>query len=186
MKRAFRIIQFASHLSIIVIALLLIFIVIKQYWDTRPQPAAISSATQRQATPSEPAGSVIRVPLGKELPLENIDWKRNKKTLILYLSTTCHFCNESAPFYKRLIEKYSNSENVKIIAVLPQTVDEAKAHLDSLGVNVKEIYSSPLASVGVTATPTLLLVNESGIVTEYWRGKLKPDKEIQVQDKLSG
>ena len=119
------------------------------------------------------------------MPLENVDWKNNKKTLVLYVSTNCRFCNESSPFYQRLVEKYADGKNLKLVAVLPQTVDEAKEHLKSLGVNINDVYNAQLRSIGVTATPTLLLVDESGIVSEMWRGKLSNDKETEVLNKLS-
>lgn len=105
--------------------------------------------------------------------------------MILYLSTTCRYCHESAPFYKRLLEKHSNDKNVKLIAVLPQKIEESKEHLKSLGVNINDVYNAQLTSIGVRATPTLLLVDESGIVSEQWRGKLTEDKEKEVFEKLT-
>jgi hypothetical protein len=32
----------------------------------------------------------------------------------------------------------------------------------------------------VSGTPTLLIVNDAGIVTDIWVGKLQPDQEIKV------
>lgn len=190
MKKTFRKIQFLSNVATIIIALLLSFVVIKQYiFPSSTVSNNIVSqrslnSTSQPSPKNNPEKAVI-TPLGKSMPLEDINWKENKKTLVLYVSTTCHFCNESSPFYKQLVEKYSNDKNVKLVAVMPQSLDEAKGHLKDLGVNITDVYSTPLSSIGVTATPTLLLVNESGMIMETWRGKLSSDKEEQVLSKLS-
>jgi hypothetical protein len=35
------------------------------------------------------------------------------------------------------------------------------------------------ASLGVRGTPTLLLVNNTGKIADFWVGKLSPDKEAE-------
>lgn len=189
MRKTYRKLQFLSSVATVIIAVLLCVITVKLFFPTPPtlniaNMPRFNNVPGNSLSPANSAPPQV-TPVGKAMPLENIDWKTNKKTLVLYLATTCRFCDESSPFYKRLVEKYSDGKNVKLIAVLPQTVDEAKNHLKGLGVNINEVYSSPLRSIGVTATPTLLLVNESGVVSEMWRGKLTSDRETEVLNKLS-
>lgn len=190
MKKIFRKVQFLSNIATIVIALLFSLVVGKLYLfpsseltNNVASPRTVTSIPQ--PTPKAITQSAQISPIGKSVPLENVNWKENKKTLVLYVSTTCHFCTESSPFYKRLAEKYSDSKDVKLVTIMPQPIDDAKAYLKDLEINIKEVYSYPLTSIGVTATPTLLLVNDSGIVTEIWRGKLSSDREDQVLSKLS-
>ena len=71
------------------------------------------------------------------------------------------------------------------MAVLPQSVEEGKDYLKGLGAGIDNVYNAQLGSIGVTATPTLLLVDENGIVSDMWRGKLSDDKEVEVINKLS-
>lgn len=68
---------------------------------------------------------------------------------------------------------------------MPQTVEEGKQYLKNLGVDISEVYNAKLASIGVTATPTLLLIDQSGVVSDMWRGKLSDDAEKEVLSKLS-
>lgn len=188
MRKTYRRLQFLSNIATVVIAVLLCVITIKLFFPTQP---TINVANLPKSNPvtsnSNPRSTNATqiTPIGKTVPLENVDWKGSKKTLVLYLSTTCRYCNESSPFYKRLVEKYSDDKNVKLIAVLPQSVDVAKEHLKSLGVNINDVYNSQLTSIGVSATPTLLLVNESGVVSDMWRGKLTDERETEVLNKLS-
>ena len=69
---------------------------------------------------------------------------------------------------------------MKMAAVLPQPVAEAQQYLGSAGVHVDEVRHVQLNTLGVRATPTLLLLDDAGVVTDVWVGKLQPDQEVQV------
>jgi thioredoxin-related protein len=188
MKNAFRRIQMLANIAIILIAILLSVITIKQF--TGSTDAADTSAGPRRipATAAEPNPNPNAVaekisPVGKSIQVEGLDLQ-NKKSLVLYLSTKCRYCTESAPFYKRLIDE-NKSKGIKVVAILPQSVEESREYLEQNGVKIDEIkQSSSLQSIGVRSTPTLLLTNESGVVTDSWVGKLRPDREEQVIGKL--
>lgn len=111
-------------------------------------------------------------------------WSPQSKTLIMAMQTGCHFCNESMPFYRRLIEA-TKDKNIKLVAVFPSSVEESTAHLDSLGIKNLEVKQIPLANMQVRGTPTLILTNGNGEIINFWVGKLPPEKEAEVIDKLS-
>ena len=94
------------------------------------------------------------------------------------------FCAESTPFYQRLVKEKA-SVPFKIVAVLPEKLDDANRYLDSHEIKADQIISGSLSSIGVTATPTLMLVNENGVISDSWRGRLTEDKESEVVAKLS-
>jgi hypothetical protein len=71
-----------------------------------------------------------------------------------------------------------------LVAVLPQATEEGKRYLEGLGVDVNEIRQSSLSEIKVTGTPTLMLVNSDGIVTDSWVGKLPADQEADVLSKV--
>lgn len=189
MKKAFRRVQFTSNLATIIIAVLLGFIVIKQYVSPDTNNRAENANSESAKTSTTPAAAPVSRekinPIGKTVPLENVNWKENKQTLVLYLSNTCRFCTESGPFYQKLAEKNSG-DRIKLITVLPQPEDKCREYMEKLKVPVRDVRSASLAPIGVTSTPTLLLVNEDGIVSEMWVGKLREDKEKQLLDRLFG
>lgn len=111
-------------------------------------------------------------------PLKDINWATNKNTLVLGLQTTCHFCTESAPFFQKLAAAASGS--TRIVAVLPQTIEESKQYLFKLGVHVDEIRTAPLSSINVSGTPTMMLVNDKGVVKNVWVGKLPEERQTEV------
>jgi hypothetical protein len=117
--------------------------------------------------------------IGARVTLAGVDWSKADRTLVLALSTTCHFCSESAPFYKRLLTDAS-SHGVRALAVLPQPIDSSRAYLAGLGVPLPNIIQRSLGEIDVAATPTLLIVDARGNIQKAWVGKLAADREEQV------
>jgi len=68
--------------------------------------------------------------------------------------------------------------------VFPQPVAEGQKYLSDLGVTVDEVQQARLDSIGVMATPTLILANADGAVVESWTGKLPGEKESELLAKL--
>lgn len=190
MKNAYKKVQFTANLATIAIAFLLGIIVVKPYLfsDSQVQSEPVEpnkTLTSKNPPKTDDLKTSSVNPIGKSIPLQDINWKDNKSTLVLYLSNTCGYCSSSGPFYQELVKK--NSENkIKLVTVLPQSVDDGKEYMKKLGVNIEDIYSSRLTEIGVSATPTILLVNEDGVVSEMWRGRLSPEKENELLKRLFG
>jgi len=122
---------------------------------------------------------------GAKLDWPNMDWSRNGRTIVLALSTSCHFCTESAPFYQKLTRELSRQGGNRIVAVLPQPVSEGQKYLQDLGFNVDEVRQANMASIGLPATPALALVNDAGVVTGIWVGKLGVNQQYDVFKRLN-
>lgn len=161
--------ELAANILIIVVAVLLIGVFVQKYF--------FSATAVNQKARAQPV-------IGSKLNASDVNFSSQPKTLILALSTGCRFCNESVPFYKRIIENTQN-KNVKLVAVFPTSIEESKAHLNELGLTNLEVKRSPLDNIQVSGTPTLILTNEKGEITDYWVGKLTPDKETEVINKLN-
>ena len=129
--------------------------------------------------PTSPQG----IRQGSRIDLPSIDWSKSDQTLLLGVSTTCHYCSESAPFYQKLVREVADNRNTRIMAYLPQSVAEGQKYLGDLKVPINEIYQGQLSSIGVSGTPTLILVNNKGIVKNVWLGKLPPEQEADVLTK---
>lgn len=165
--------ELLANIAIIVVALLLGGVLVKRY-------------LLNSGDASDSQNSVLRIPAGSKVSLPEIDWAKSDRTLLLVLSKGCHFCSESAPFYQRLVRDTSGRGDVRLVAVLPQDVNEGRKYLNELGVPIDEIKQSTLESLSVGGTPTLILVDNKGAVTDSWVGKLLPDKESEVLDRLQG
>jgi hypothetical protein len=157
-----------ANLAIIVVAVLLSFVLIKSY-----------------LLPSKERPPDLRVPAGVKVSLPGVDWSGNNQTLLLVLQKGCHFCSESAPFYQRLVRDTAGRRDIHLLAVLPQDFDESRKYLDDLGVAIEDIRQARLDSIGVHGTPTLILVNNQGVVMNSWVGKLNANGEREVLHRLN-
>lgn len=161
-----RTIEITTNIAIITVAVLLSVVLVKNYLLSGPTPNA--------PEPPRP------VPTGTKMALQDVNWAANKRTLLMVLSDTCRYCTESADFYKKLAQERAKHDDLRMVAVLPQNVEAGKTYLNKLGVTVDEVRQSPLDAVGVRATPTLILVDDKGVVTGSWVGKLPAQNEAEV------
>lgn len=155
-----------ANISTIVVAVLLSVVLVKQFLLPQAHPAQPS------------AGQPVAKGTNLKSSLPGVDWARNGRTFVLAISTQCHFCTDSAPFFQRVNKEVG--KEATLLAVLPQPLSDSHHYLDTLGVHVDDIRQSPLNAIGVHGTPTLMLVDKTGIVDDVWEGKLRPDQEDQV------
>jgi hypothetical protein len=69
---------------------------------------------------------------------------------------------------------------VRLVAVFPQSVENSRTYLNKLGVSVSDVVQSSLSSIGVSGTPTLLMVDNSGSVSARWVGKLSDGEAARM------
>jgi rhodanese-related sulfurtransferase len=172
MSKPHRRIDLFANVAIIFVALLLCFVLAEHYFA-----GGRKNANQSNPDPRVPAGTKISLPDGARL---------GDRTLLLVLSTKCHYCSESAPFYRRLVGALEGQADTKLVAVLPEEVSEGEEYLKKLGVLINDVKQTPLELIHVSATPTLLLLDKSGTVTHSWLGKLAAEEEDEVLSALQG
>jgi thiol-disulfide isomerase/thioredoxin len=166
-----------ANVAVLITSVVLCSVLVKKYFFPATKPEAI---VEPVASPS-PAASASRrasIQAGTKISLPGIDWTKSNCTVVLALSTTCHFCSESAPFYQKLQQQ--KPDGVRLVAVFAQPVEDGRDYLKQLGVSVSEVVQSPLGSVGVSGTPTLLLIDDEGSVTDSWVGKLSDSEAAKV------
>src|SRR5437588_10787977 len=125
-------IQVAANVAVIIAAVLLSVVLAKNYLIRKPEPsvAFVAGANNISTRANRPAAD-SQIQPGTKISLEGIDWAKNGKTLVLALSDKCHFCSESAPFYQRLSKDHGNT---RLVAVLPQPIEDGKTYLNHLNV----------------------------------------------------
>lgn len=161
----------AANVLIIIVTIMLGVVIAKQFFFASP---TVINANGQNNSLSQP-----QVIINAPLKIEGVNFAEQSKTLIVALQAGCPYCSQSAPFYKRLIEE-SRDKNVKIVAVLPTSLEESKDYIQKLGIDNLEVKQSTLDNIQVRGTPTLLLTNDKGEVTNAWVGKLPAPKEDEV------
>jgi hypothetical protein len=134
----------------------------------------------RQAAP----GNMPQIEKGeKYAQLKDVVPAGANKALVVAVQPGCHFCNDSMPFYKRLLdERNQKGSAVKFVAAVPS--DEAKPQeaekFSAVGAQPDNIAQVDFAAIKVPGTPTLVLVDNSGKVLNVWVGKLDEGGEKEV------
>lgn len=158
--------QATANIATIIAACLLSVVLVKNYLLSGP---ALRPPVRTPTIPTVSVGNNLKS------QLSDVNWSANGETVLLALSTHCHFCSESAPCFRQLSQKSGNT--FKIVAVLPESVTASQDYLEREGVHVDQLRQMPLDRVGIVGTPTMLLLDRSGTVTKFWIGKLKPEEQ---------
>lgn len=193
-SRFARALEIATNLSIILVALVGVTVLVKNYL-LRPSEPVTSQTDQTsgrnlQGQPGDPrAVRTSSVPprapeQGTQLSVPGVSWGDSKQTVVLALSEKCRYCSESAPFYQRLARDLSNRNDIRLVAVFPRDAGAGKKYLDDLGVPVGQVVQASLDSLQVRGTPTLVIVDKNGTVTQSWVGKLGPERESEVLSRI--
>ena len=98
--------------------------------------------------------------LGKRIELRELKFPLQRNSLVLTLSTTCHFCQDSLPFYKTLATQVQGKAD--LVAVFPQADSEGRAYTEHASLPVRKVISADLSTIGVFGTPTVLLIDRNG------------------------
>lgn len=113
-----------ANISVVITSVVLCSVLIKKYVLSSTKPEASVEAVQSKPLASS-ASQRPSIQAGTKITLPGIDWSNSTRTVVLVLSTTCHFCSESAPFYEKFQQQKPN--DVRVVAVLPQTIMSASS-----------------------------------------------------------
>jgi rhodanese-related sulfurtransferase len=130
------------------------------------------------------AKAVQPVQQGMKLEISGVDWAKSDQTLVMALSKSCHYCTESGPFYQKVVARLTAAGKMRTIAVLPQTLNESEQYLKQLGVFPQEVFQISLRSIGISAAPTLLLVDKAGVIVDMWVGLLNTHRQLSLFRRL--
>jgi len=118
--------------------------------------------------------------IGKALEVPGFHWNPARMHTVLYLAANCHFCQESMPFYRQLLEAdRQNPQHSPIIAVTPEDPTALRQKLRNEHVMLDGVYRVN-TGMGLRGTPTILIVSGSGIVTKIFEGRLDASHEKEV------
>jgi hypothetical protein len=159
-------IEVSSNLAVLVLAMTLLGAVVSTRWLAQPEKTKFDDGLQK--------GQVLA-----QLP--TIDYSATPQTVVLAISTTCNYCMESLPFYKRLLEAQQTAgQRTRMVAVFPNPKPEVEQYKEQNQLHVESVPALNYSTLNLTGTPTLILVDSTGRVLDFWVGKLSKEEEQQV------
>ncbi len=140
-----------------------------------------SSGTEASGARSRSAGDAGI----KRVSVQDIGETRSRVTVVLGLSTTCGYCARNLPLYAKLASLTRTTPELRVVALFPQSVDEAQRYLRANGVDVRDVRSTDLTRLGISGTPTILLVRQDGTVVSSWAGMVPEPQQPAVLERVT-
>jgi hypothetical protein len=125
-----------------------------------------------------PRPAVPDYQVGETLPAAfPVDFRKTPQTLLLVLSSQCHYCTDSVPFYRDLLSARANGgSDTRFVAVGLETRATLEDYLKQHQLVFDEVVSLPREAIKFRGTPTLLLVDNSSVVKGVWSGFLSSEQ----------
>jgi thiol-disulfide isomerase/thioredoxin len=118
-------------------------------------------------------------------PLDGVDYSHAPQTLLIAMNTTCGYCKESIPFYQQLVSnRAEQNKTTKLIAIFSERQNVVQQYLEENQLEIESISSADFKALNLAGTPTLVLLDNSGKVIDFWVGKLPKEAEPQVRQAL--
>jgi len=137
-------------------------------------------------------GETVRTPIAgtdlKGQPYQMDYQKDGERHLLLFFSPSCPFCIQQAPIWTNVLNLIDSSR-FEVVGIVGDREDKQKvtSHADGLGyfktrtvLPVVFVNDQMLARYKLVATPTTLLIDNTGKVEHAWVGKWDKSKMAEV------
>ena len=111
----------------------------------------------------------------------DVRFDQHPRTVVLFLQSTCKFCTDSAPFYRRLL---AQPNRPPVIVVGYEDAEVLQRYLADLGVFPDRSVQAVPGAVRLLGTPALVVVTNEGKVERLWRGQLDAKSEDLVLEQV--
>lgn len=157
--------EVATNVAVLAVALVVLGVFIQSYFARKLRPELQGGFQKGQRLATLPAVSYDSAP----------------RTLLIAMNTGCRYCDASVPFYKQLIaEQRDGGEATHIVAVFPNTEDDVKQYVSQRQLDIEAVAKVDFSALNLTGTPTVILLDNKGTISDFWVGKLSEDEEQQV------
>lgn len=102
-----------------------------------------------------------------------------KRSVVIVDREECAYCRASMPFYARLVHAADES-GVEVVNATPDDKAVHQRYLDANHVHVNRIIRLADTPLRVSATPTLIVLDQSKMVLGAWVGELSSEDEDKV------
>lgn len=122
---------------------------------------------------------------GERVPIAKLWTGEAKRTALLMLDVRCHACQESREFYRSVGRLVATTPMTRFVILTEDPVEVARKWLDEGGVladNVLRIRARE--RFGFVGTPTMVLTDAKGVITDIAVGKLSQVEEDRFTSRL--
>ncbi|HTX33830.1 MAG TPA: hypothetical protein VME43_02380 [Bryobacteraceae bacterium] len=155
--------EWASHIAVIAVCILAGTMLVDR-WLSLPKGA-------------DPAEALL---VGKHVSVEG-PWDKSRLTVLVAMTTHCRFCLASMPLYQRLSQMSGGAKSGWALMIAsPEPAEDVRRFLSGEHIAAAGVIHTDLRSLGVTGTPTLLIIDSKGVIGRVFVGRLSDARERQL------
>jgi len=155
-------IEVATNLAVLFLAVILLSIG-AVVWLVKPAGPKLSAGLQKGKA------------FGQGL---NVDYSLSDHTLLIALNASCSHCQASIPLFRKVMTAHNqNYGSTQLVALFPDAEKEVAQYLQQNQLSVRSVADLQLDSFQISSTPTMVLVDSRGLITDFRSGMLS-DQEI--------
>lgn len=131
---------------------------------------------------SKPSPSSPKLSLGLEkgktfAQLSNMDYSKSDQTLLIALNSTCSYCQESLPLYRKIASNQARTDKaLHVVGLFPNKAEEVAKYIQQNQLVMDTVAGVDFNALHISGTPTMILIDRNGVVKDFWNGKLS-DRE---------
>lgn len=135
--------------------------------------AGLGALVRQQFFPRMPARPAPEL-LGNHLLVPGLNLPKNSSlALVVAISSDCHFCNESLPLYREVDRRRkAGRAPVGLFFISREPVERLRAFVEGAQISPDGIVSVDFRAIGIALTPTLAVVDSTGMVKRAFYGML--------------
>ena len=143
----------------------------------------LSDFTELPGAPARPA----LVNRGMRIVLPNVEWHDGIRVIFLLTGSTCPACNDGIAFYRSLGKYARDVPDLRFIVAAADDVEAVRNWAETHGIHHDVLVDLRNAvSFGFSLTPTLLLMDDNGVVTDVLLRRLSAETESMLWERLRG
>jgi hypothetical protein len=162
----------ATHIGLIAVSVVAVGVLLHRTW------------LDHGVTVGHPKSATL---VGKAVRPPGVDLGRTSFSVLIAFSPHCQFCRRSAPLYRKLVtwsEENRSRANVVLLAPAAESEIATQRFVNDNSLQGAPISAVSFASLSIRGTPTLLVVNPSGLVKAAFVGMLSDADEKQLHSVL--
>lgn len=147
--------------------------------------ALVASSSRSLKRGNPPIGPLMDVRV--RVPIAEL-WESNgfERTAVLFLDVACEACQASLPFYSEVDRVVAETPGTRLVVLSENPIPAVRMWLNEGGVGGRVVRIPSRMALGVLATPTLLLANSEGVVTDISIGILDRADSARFMARLRG
>ena len=152
------------------------------------RPGRVEEGVTRSVNFTELPGATARPALvhrGTRIVLPGFEWHDGIRHIFLLASATCPACNDGITFYRSLGKYAGDVPELRFVMAAAGDVEAVRNWADTHGIQYDVLVDLRNAvSFGFSLTPTLLLMDDDGVVTDVLLRRFSAEEESVLWERL--